>query len=343
MSLWIIAFLAGLVSMGLAGWLSHPDSPIRIMDQPNERSMHSKAVPRTGGIAIVTSLIVASVYTWFVMKLPLFPAQVMTGGTIVAAVALIDDRYNVSPLIRLVVQFGAALVLVRDGFLPEGELLPSVAFTSNAYGAATVTILLTIWLTNLYNFMDGMDGFAGGMAVIGFGALAVLGWRQQELQFATSALAVCLGSAGFLWFNFPPARIFMGDTGSTTLGFLVAAFAVWASRLRVADIWVTLLVFSPFILDATVTLLRRAIQGKPLWRAHRSHYYQRLVQLGWGHRRTVLVEYAVMSACAILAIVSVDQVYTLQWLMLLLVMCSYGLAAIGVNKLEKKDRHLEHI
>ena len=105
-------------------------------------------------------------------------------------------------------------------------------------------------------------------------------------------------SAGFLTCNFPPARIFLGDTGSTALGFLAAACGLWGSRTGLFPFWVALLVFSPFIVDATVTLLRRLLRGEKVWEAHRSHYYQRLVLLGWGHRRTVLVEYALMLVCA---------------------------------------------
>ena len=333
----VIVVFIGLVSWALTGWLARPDSPIRILDKPNERSLHSVPMPCTGGIAICCALFLVWILLWIFAHSQLFPLQVLVGTIIIAGVALIDDRFGLSPLIRLMIQFAATLVLISDGFLIQGEILPGVHITE-AFGIlAIMTVILVLWLTNLFNFMDGMDGFAGGMAVIGFATLAVLGWRQGNPQFAMAALAICAASGGFLWFNFPPARIFMGDTGSTTLGFLVAAFAIWGSRIQVAEVWLTLLIFSPFVVDATVTLLRRSFHGEPVWRAHRSHYYQRLVRIGWGHRRTVLVEYAVMLLCALSAIAISNQPYVSQWLLLAVLLCGYASAAIVIHKLERQD------
>jgi UDP-N-acetylmuramyl pentapeptide phosphotransferase/UDP-N-acetylglucosamine-1-phosphate transferase len=146
--------------------------------------------------------------------------------------------------------------------------------------------------------MDGMDGFAGGMALIGFGTFGVFGLLDGHLLFATVSLSLAAAAAGFLLFNFPPARIFMGDTGSATLGLLAGGLSLWGAREGLFPFWAALVVFSPFIVDATVTLLRRLLRRERVWQAHKTHYYQRLVQSGWGHRRTVLAEYALMAACS---------------------------------------------
>jgi UDP-N-acetylmuramyl pentapeptide phosphotransferase/UDP-N-acetylglucosamine-1-phosphate transferase len=183
--------------------------------------------------------------------------------------------------------------------------------------------------------MDGMDGFAGGMAVIGFSTLAWLG--RADPGFATLCLIVAAASAGFLFHNFPPAKIFLGDTGSTTLGFLAAACSLWGSRVGLFPFWVALLVFSPFIVDATVTLLRRLLRGERIWEAHRTHYYQRLVLLGWGHRRTVLVEYALMLACAGSALLAVRLPPTGQAMMALGWVFIYSLLMRGVGWLERRQ------
>jgi UDP-N-acetylmuramyl pentapeptide phosphotransferase/UDP-N-acetylglucosamine-1-phosphate transferase len=132
-------------------------------------------------------------------------------------------------------------------------------------------------MTNLYNFMDGMDGFAGGMTLIGGLTLALLTATGNAWTISVLSSLLAGAAAGFLVHNFPPARIFMGDVGS---------------------LWVPLIVFSPFVVDATATLLRRALAGEKVWQAHRVHYYQRVVLLGWGHRRTVMVEYGLMVLCA---------------------------------------------
>ncbi len=143
-------------------------------------------------------------------------------------------------------------------------------------------------------------------------------------------------SAGFLVHNFPPAKIFMGDTGSTTLGFLAAACILWGSKSGLFPFWVAILVFSPFIVDATVTLLRRLLRGEKIWEAHRTHYYQRLVLLGWGHRWTVLAEYVLMLACAGSAALAVhlspagQVALAVGWILV------YGLLMWGVGRLERR-------
>jgi len=161
-----------------------------------------------------------------------------------------------------------------------------------------------------------MDGFAAGMAVIGFGFLAITGWQAGNLQFAQTCLVIAGGAAGFLFFNFPPARIFMGDVGSSALGLLAAAFSLWGARDGVFPFWVAILIFSPFIADASVTLARRMFRGEKIWQAHKTHYYQKLVQAGWGHRKTVLIEYAIMMGCGISALLSQYVTSMLQTIML---------------------------
>jgi UDP-N-acetylmuramyl pentapeptide phosphotransferase/UDP-N-acetylglucosamine-1-phosphate transferase len=172
-------------------------------------------------------------------------------------------------------------------------------------------------MINLYNFMDGMDGFAGGMAVFGFLALAVLGWRAGDTAFALANGAIAAAAAGFLLGNFPPARVFLGDLGSASLGFLAAAASLIGSQRGLFPLWVAWLAFSPFIVDATWTLFARLARGERVWEAHRSHHYQRLVLAGWGHRRTVLRAYLLMAACAATAVAAPAMNPRDQWMLLL--------------------------
>jgi UDP-N-acetylmuramyl pentapeptide phosphotransferase/UDP-N-acetylglucosamine-1-phosphate transferase len=140
------------------------------------------------------------------------------------------------------------------------------------------------------------------MTVIGYGLLGYLGWQAHHPVISVIATLQSAAAAGFLVRNFPPAKIFMGDVGSVSTGFLVAALIVLGCRDGVFDLWVPVIIFSPFILDATVTLTRRMLYHGKVWEAHRDHYYQRLVLSGWGHRRTVLAEYGLMMLCAGLAL-----------------------------------------
>jgi len=133
-------------------------------------------------------------------------------------------------------------------------------------------------------------------------------------------------ATGFLLHNFPPARIFMGDVGSIPIGFFFGAVILLGSREQVFDVWVPLIVFSPFLVDATATLCRRLFAGEKIWEAHRTHYYQRMVLLGWGHRRTVLIEYGLMVLCAGLAALYQFGADSMQ----LLVLCAWCMIYVGL-------------
>jgi UDP-N-acetylmuramyl pentapeptide phosphotransferase/UDP-N-acetylglucosamine-1-phosphate transferase len=161
--------------------------------------------------------------------------------------------------------------------------------------AIPFALILTVWFTNLYNFMDGMDGFAGGMTVFGFGGCAVLAWGSGDVSLALLCSVIATSGAGFLCWNFPPAKIFMGDVAAAPLGYLVAMVTFLGVKHQSMDLWQPLIIFSPFWVDATVTLIRRLMKGDRVWEAHRTHAYQRLVNAGWGHRKTALAEYGLMA------------------------------------------------
>jgi UDP-N-acetylmuramyl pentapeptide phosphotransferase/UDP-N-acetylglucosamine-1-phosphate transferase len=163
-------------------------------------------------------------------------------------------------------------------------------------------VLAIAWYVNLYNFMDGSDGLAGGMAVFGFGCYAIAAFLSGADLYGALCASIAAAAAAFLVFNFPPARIFMGDAGSVPLGFLAGALGVVGWSRGYWPLWFPLLVFAPFVCDATLTLLRRLLRGERVWQAHKEHYYQRLVRMGFGHRGTAWIEYAAMAGCAAVAL-----------------------------------------
>jgi hypothetical protein len=170
------------------------------------------------------------------------------------------------------------------------------------FAAAAMATFAIVWITNLFNFMDGADGLAGGMALFAFSIYAAVAAVNGAMPLAAWSLSVAGASAGFLFFNFSPARVFLGDAGSITLGFLAGAFGIWGWTADAWPVWFPFLVAAPFFLDATATILRRMFSGEPFWHAHREHYYQRLIRSGWSHKRTALCEYALMAASGGLAI-----------------------------------------
>jgi len=153
-----------------------------------------------------------------------------------------------------------------------------------------------VWITNLYNFMDGSDGLAGGMALIGFLACGVAATAAGDARLAAACAAGAGAAAGFLAFNWPPARVFLGDVGSIPTGFLAGAIGLLGWLAHDWGWWFAPLVFSPFVADASLTLLARALRRERLWQAHREHTYQRMVAGGFGHRGTALRWYALMAA-----------------------------------------------
>src|SRR6266702_4213599 len=164
-----------------------------------------------------------------------------------------------------------------------------------------------LWVTNLYNFMDGSDGLAGGMTVAGFAFLGAGAWMSGDEALLIECAIVAAAGAAFLLFNFPPARLFMGDAGSVPIGFLTAALSLSGWRDGDWPFWFPAAVFAPFIADATATLFKRMLARERFWEAHNKHYYQRLVRMGWSHRGTAMAEYSLMFGCGATALWALRQ------------------------------------
>ena len=333
--IFIASAAAFLVSVIVTRRILDPASRLHVLDHPNERSLHTLPTPRTGGIAIFAGIVVA-LAIWMLSGGQLRPLHGLGVSALVLVVlSFVDDRRGLSVGLRLFGHFVVAGLPVFTGLYLTTVSLPGFVWNWPMWFGMLVSLLFIIWMINLYNFMDGMDGFASGMAVIGFGTFALLGSLSHHLYFLTINLAIAFAAAGFMIFNFPPARTFMGDTGSSLLGLLAGGVSIWGVRDGVFSFWVALLVFSPFIIDATVTLLRRLIRGERVWQAHKTHYYQRLVQLGWGHRKTVLAEYILMLACAGTSVAVYFQSPDAQCVTIAIWASIYVLLMLGVKSIER--------
>jgi UDP-N-acetylmuramyl pentapeptide phosphotransferase/UDP-N-acetylglucosamine-1-phosphate transferase len=295
------------------------------LDQPNQRSLHTRPVPRSGGLGILLATMIGRVAA---------SAPVWLAGAVVlvASVSWLDDQRHLPILLRFAGHFAAAGIVAWSGGLPAWPLW-----------AMAAALLAMVWLTNLYNFMDGINGLAGGMAVFGFGTLALGAQAAGASDAALLAGCIAAGAVGFLLFNFDPARIFMGDVGSITLGFLAAILGFDGVRRELWPLWFPIMAFSPFIVDASVTLLRRGLRGERVWQAHREHYYQRLVRMGWSHRRTALAEYALMASMAALALLLRAAPTMLQVLGLIAGAAVYLVLAFDVDRRWRQWRDDEAI
>ncbi|MGG2043248.1 MraY family glycosyltransferase [Burkholderia gladioli] len=268
-------------------------------DIPNGRSLHTLPTPRVGGWGIVPVCIVVLL----ALTPRLWLIALATAG--LAAMSQLDDRRGLRASVRFSAHLAAvvALVLVFPVDAPWW-LLAGAGFAM-------------VWLTNLYNFMDGADGLAGGMALFGFGAYAIAALNGDHVSsgdLAVAGAAVAGAAFGFLLLNFHPARLFLGDAGSIPLGFLAGAFGYWGWREQVWPIWFPALVFSPFIADASVTLLRRLLRGEKFWQAHREHYYQRVIRSGVSHGRAAVYSYLIMLCGTLVAVWAKGRPEPQQWL-----------------------------
>lgn len=268
-------------------------------DIPNDRSLHTRPTPRVGGWGIVPVCIVAML--WLAPRMWLI--AVAAAG--LAMLSQLDDRHGLPARVRFAGHLVAVVALVAA--YPAGApwwLIAGIGF-------------VMVWLTNLYNFMDGADGLAGGMALFGFGAYAVAAFHgihpSPDLVMAGATIAGA--TLGFLLLNFHPAKLFLGDAGSIPLGFLAGALGYWGWRDAVWPLWFPAMVFAPFIADASVTLLRRLLRGERFWEAHREHYYQRMVRSGISHGRTAIYWYLIMLTGIIVALWARGRPELQQWLL----------------------------
>ena len=277
---------------------------LMLLDRPNERSLHAHPRRKVGGLAMM--IVVLALAMWLDV-----PSVVIVAAAFLTVISAIDDVRSLPALVRLVSHVGAACVVIIA--IPSGNLFLS------ALAVASIA-----WMCDLYNFMDGADGLAGGMTVIGFGALALAANLAGSVDLAGWCAVISAAGLAFLFFNFPPAKVFMGDAGSVPLGFLAAALGYVGFSKEVWPFWYPALVFAPFICDASLTLFKRLFRGEPLWIAHREHLYQRLILSGWSHRRLCLVAYVLMFAVSVGAFAALNQPLTVQAAIIAVVVFGLG-------------------
>ena len=273
--------LAAVISALLTAAVRRALLRVDMVDAPNERSLHRQPLPRGGGIAIAASVLLLHGGLLAAGALPATPGW---AWWLIALGFLVlgwwDDRKSRPTLLRLLLQVALASAFI--GVLHAGTA-PGAMFAIQA----TVAVLALVWTVNLFNFMDGADGFAASQGIASAAMAACIFAFHEQPGAALAALILAGACAGFLCFNWPPARIFMGDSGSYFLGFELAACAGFGIALGQAPaLWV--IVLMPFIVDASLTLARRMLARRRWWQAHRDHAYQKLILGGWTARRLAL-------------------------------------------------------
>jgi Fuc2NAc and GlcNAc transferase len=293
MNFWWLLLAVFAVSWLLTLVLRHYALAQSLMDIPNERSSHSVPTPRGGGVAIVVA---------FALTLPLLsgldliatPAlrAVLGAGLMVAVIGFCDDHGHIAAKWRLLGHFMAAgwALYWLQGLGPIEFFGSPIDF---GWFGNLLAIFYLVWMLNLYNFMDGIDGLASVEAISVSLGMCLIYWCCGTVELVWPALALAAAAGGFLCWNFPPARIFMGDAGSGFLGIVLAALALQASWASSSLLWSWLILLGVFIVDATWTLMRRLMRGDKVYQAHRSHAYQYASRQFGSHRKVTLAVLAI--------------------------------------------------
>ena len=241
----------------------------------NERSSHSVPTPHGGGIALAITWFIGLFYLYFIGEISSNLFYALLFGAIISIVSFFDDIYELSPKIRLIAQ---AIVAIGGLYFLGGfdTLTFGIFDIQNAIFTNIFAFFMIIWFINLYNFLDGINGYAGSEAVF----LALAGFI---LFSGNHFLVLSVAVLGFLYWNWNKAKIFMGDVGSTLLGYNIAIFTIYYANEESTNFWIWIILFGVYWFDATLTLIRRKLNKEKLSQAHKKHGYQRLTQAGWSH------------------------------------------------------------
>lgn len=298
-----------------------------ILDVPNARSSHDKITPRGGGLVIVTlwffiALIALACKVWSLKQaLVFFP-----GAFLVALISFWDDRDHVPARWRALIHFIAAILSIialgkgTDYLLLDGQII------FLGLGGTILAVLSIAWSINLFNFMDGIDGLAGVEAFFVFGMGGALLWHAGGHGLAVMSWAIVACVLGFLIWNWPPAKLFMGDVGSAFLGFLVVPFAISGQLWYGVPALIWLILYGVFVFDATVTLCRRILAKERWYEAHREHAFQRLYRLGWNKPKilgAVIITNIILSGLAALSVIYPNFLMLFLFFMLLILLLLY--------------------
>lgn len=300
----LITFI-GTLAVSYFGTLLLLRRPVRgFVDVPNERSSHDAPKPRFGGIAIMAAFLAGAVWIFIQEPATREFLPLVAGGVLLFVTGLVDDWRGLSVGVRFLVQILVAAIAVAAGTVLDHVTLPVVGTVGFGWLTIPITVLFIMASINFYNFIDGIDGLAGGSAFIASTVLALIAMILGHVALGLVFLALAGSAVGFLQFNFPPSRLFMGDGGSTFLGYAFAYLAVAGNGLvPELPVFIPMLILSALYLDAGLTLVNRMLRGEKILQAHHTHYYQRLLSLGLNHKQVTLLEYLFVLLLGMSAIV----------------------------------------
>ncbi len=306
------------------------------LDAPDDRKVHTKSIPRMGGLAIYAAFVLAVLASMYVSR---EVVGLLVGGTVILIVGIIDDLKPLSARVKLLGQIMAAAVLVMFDIKIEWLTNPFGEMIYVEYLAIPLTILWVVGLTNTVNLIDGLDGLAAGVSTIASVTILLVALQQNFWTVAVLTAALAGSALGFLQHNFNPAKIFMGDTGSMFLGYMLAAISILGTVKSAATIAliVPIVALGLPILDTAFAIIRRYMSGRPIFKPDKGHLHHRLLEMGLTQKQAVLLMY-VMSGClglSAIALTEVNKSFGAFIIVALLGIAFVGAKKIGVLKATK--------
>jgi UDP-GlcNAc:undecaprenyl-phosphate GlcNAc-1-phosphate transferase len=298
----LIAFLIALLSTFL---LTYPIKKIaiklKILDFPNARKIHKKIIPRFGGMAIFIGAFLGALYLQPRHEhLP----EILLGAIVIIITGALDDRFSIRPVVKLTGQLVAASFLVSSGLIIERITLPMVGVIDLGFISVLITVLWVVGITNAINLIDGLDGLATGVTTIALTSLFVMAILDGQVVTAYLCIVLIGSNLGFLYHNFYPAKIYMGDTGSNFLGFMIAAISMLGlfKNIALLSFIIPVIILAVPIFDTFLAIFRRAYHKTGIMQADNQHIHYQLIKAGYSHRQAVLIIYVFSALFGFMAI-----------------------------------------
>lgn len=340
--IYTIGFIASLgLALGLTPLVKKFAFKVGAIDVPNARKVHTRVMPRLGGLAIFLAFVIT-----FFLVLPFLPHNLtvrevnfvkafLVGGTMTILLGAFDDRFDLPAKLKFLVQIATACVVVF-GFDIRLEFanIPFHTYASvEDWIAIPFTILWIVGVTNAINLIDGLDGLAAGVSAIAIGTIAVMAFLMGNVVVALISLMLLGGIIGFLYFNFHPAKIFMGDSGALFLGFSLALLSLLGfKQVAIVSFLTPLILIGVPLSDTLFAIVRRWMQKKPIFSPDKGHLHHCLRELGFSHRQTVLIIYGIAAFFGVLAVIqSSAAMYNANWVTFVVICVMVFFLQIGAE------------
>lgn len=301
MMLYITFFISFIISIILTPIIRNIAFKLRVLDYPNERKVHDKPIPRIGGVAFYLSILLVNL----IFNKTIIIEKVLLGGSLIFIIGLIDDFVELKPAPKFWLTFLAILVSVFIGIRLESFKIPYTDITISGWLAYVFSFLWLLGITNAMNFIDGLDGLAAGVSAIASFSLLIIALLLKRMETAIFLSTMLGGVLGFLFFNFPPASIIMGDSGAMFLGFLLSAISITGvlKFSTLINLFVPIMILGFPILDTIFSIIRRIIEGRPPWKFDKDHIHHRFLKIGMDTRQSIGFIYLITISMSLIAII----------------------------------------